>query len=216
MAQFIFKSMLAGVLIAIAGGIYIQCENRIIGAMLFAIGLIAVLVLDANLFTGKVGYVDTRKKICHAFFMMLINLVTAFLIGLLFRGVHMIGMAYPEGSVVAGFGAAGPFGEGSARFGKTWYNIMFDGFGCGVLIYLAVELFKKTNSVIPVVLCVMAFILSGAEHSVADAFYLGASVLTPKAFGYLWLVALGNIVGAVAVHWLQVAADKIPSVRLED
>jgi len=67
-----------------------------------------------------------------------------------------------------------------------------------------------------VVLCVMAFILSGAEHSVADAFYLGASVLTPKAFGYLWLVAFGNIAGAIAVHWLQVAADKIPSVRLED
>ena len=53
-----------------------------------------------------------------------------------------------------------------------------DGFGCGVLIYLAVELYRKTHKFIPVIICVMAFILSGTEHSIADAFFLGASQFT--------------------------------------
>ena len=55
----IFKSILAGVLIALAGHIYLNCSNKIVGAFLFSIGLIGVIVLKANLYTGKVGYVKS-------------------------------------------------------------------------------------------------------------------------------------------------------------
>jgi len=90
--------------------------------------------------------------------------------------------------------------------------MLADGFGCGALIYLAVELYRKTKSFIPVIICVMAFILSGTEHSIADAFYLGASILSWKAFGYLGLVIVGNSLGAVGVHWLQKGAEMLNEI----
>jgi len=203
-AQFIFKSLLAGILIALAGGTYLACcgaiadqsLSKVVGAFLFSIGLIGVLALDANLFTGKVGYIDSRRKFGLACVCLVYNLLAAFLIGFLYRGLHLSA-------------AAGPFAPDSARLAKTWYQMFFDGFGCGTLIYLAVELYKRTKSFVPVIICVMAFILSGTEHCIADAFYLGASALSWKAFGYLWIVIAGNSAGAVAVHWLQVGADKL-------
>ena len=65
--QHIFKSMLAGMLIAVAGAVFLSCQTmipdksiaKVAGSFLFSIGLIGVLVLEADLFTGKIGYVDT-------------------------------------------------------------------------------------------------------------------------------------------------------------
>ena len=201
--QHIFKSMLAGMLIAVAGAVFLSCQTmipdksiaKLIGSFLFSIGLIGVLVLEADLFTGKIGYVDTWSKLGLASTALVFNLIIAFLIGLLYKGINFSSM-----SVNGVF----PF---DSRLAKEWYQLLFDGFICGVLIYLAVELYKKTKSFIPVIMCVMAFILSGAEHSIADAFYLGASQLSLVAFGKLGLVIAGNAAGSLAIHWLQRGAE---------
>ena len=199
----IFKSMLAGMLIAVAGAVFLSCQKiitdeniaKVAGSFLFSIGLIGVLVLEADLFTGKIGYVDTWSKLGLASTALVFNLIIAFLIGLLYNGINFSSI-----SVNSVF----PF---DSRLAKEWYQLLFDGFICGILIYLAVELYKKTKSFIPVIMCVMAFILSGAEHSIADAFYLGASQLSLVAFGKLGLVIVGNAVGSLITHWLQRGAE---------
>lgn len=203
--QHIFKSMLAGMLIAVAGAVFLSCQTmipdksiaKVVGSFLFSIGLIGVLVLEADLFTGKIGYVDTWSKLGLASTALVFNLIIAFLIGLLYKGINFSSM-----SVNGVF----PF---DSRLAKEWYQLLFDGFICGVLIYLAVELYKKTKSFIPVIICVMAFILSGAEHSIADAFYLGASQLSLVAFGKLGLVIAGNAAGSLTIHWLQRGAEHL-------
>ena len=203
--QHIFKSMLAGMLIAVAGAVFLSCQAmipdksiaKVVGSFLFSIGLIGVLVLEADLFTGKIGYVDTWSKLGLASTALVFNLIIAFLIGLLYKGINFSSM-----SVNSVF----PF---DSRLAKDWYQLLFDGFICGILIYLAVELYKKTKSFIPVIMCVMAFILSGAEHSIADAFYLGASQLSLVAFGKLGLVIAGNAAGSLAIHWLQRGAEHL-------
>ena len=202
-AQHIFKSMLAGMLIAVAGTVFLSCQTmipdksiaKVVGAFLFSIGLIGVIVLEADLFTGKIGHVDTWPKLGIASTALVFNLIIAFLIGLLYKGINFSSM-----SVNGVF----PF---DSRLAKEWYQLLFDGFICGVLIYLAVELYKKTKSFISVIMCVMAFILSGAEHSIADAFYLGASQLSLVAFGKLGLVIIGNAAGSLITHWLQRGAE---------
>ena len=201
--QHIFKSMLAGMLIAVAGAVFLSCQTmipdksiaKVVGSFLFSIGLIGVLVLEADLFTGKIGYVDTWSKLGLASTALVFNLIIAFLIGLLYKSINFSSM-----SVNSVF----PF---DSRLAKEWYQLLFDGFICGVLIYLAVELYKKTKSFIPVIMCIMAFILSGAEHSIADAFYLGASQLSLAAFGKLGLVIIGNAAGSLITHWLQRGAE---------
>ena len=201
--QHIFKSMLAGMLIAVAGAVFLSCQTmipdksiaKVVGAFLFSIGLMGVIVLEADLFTGKIGYVDTWSKLGIASIALVFNLIIAFLIGLLYKGINFSSI-----SVNSVF----PFGS---RLAKEWYQLLFDGFICGVLIYLAVELYKKTKSFIPVIMCVMAFILSGAEHSIADAFYLGASQLSLVAFGKLGLIIIGNAAGSLITRWLQRGAE---------
>ena len=201
--QHVFKSMLAGMLIAVAGVIFLSCQKiitdeniaKVVGSFLFSVGLIGVLVLEADLFTGKIGYVDTWSKLGLASTALVFNLITAFLIGLLYNGINFSSI-----SVNSVF----PF---DSRLAKEWYQLLFDGFICGILIYLAVELYKKTKNFIPVIMCVMAFILSGAEHSIADAFYLGASKLSLVAFGKLGLIIIGNAAGSLITHWLQKGAE---------
>ena len=201
----IFKSMLAGMLIAVAGAVFLSCQTmipdksiaKVVSSFLFSIGLIGVLVLEADLFTGKIGYVDMWSKFGLALIALVFNLIIAFLIGLLYKGINFSSM-----SVNGVF----PF---DSRLAKEWYQLLFDGFICGILIYLAVELYKKTKSFIPVIMCVMAFILSGAEHSIADAFYLGASQLSLVAFGKLGLVIVGNVAGSLITHWLQRGAEHL-------
>lgn len=59
----VLKSAFAGLLISLGAFIYLAFPN-ILGACLFSIGLISVIVLGANLFTGKVGYVKDKWFCC--------------------------------------------------------------------------------------------------------------------------------------------------------
>lgn len=186
----IIKSVLAGILIALAGHIYLNCSNKIVGAFLFSIGLIGVIVLKASLYTGKVGYVKTKKDIFEILIVLVFNLVSAYLVGLLVKSSYDLGLPY------------------EARLLKSEFRVFLDGVFCGMLIYLAVELYKKTNSLIPVIMCVMAFILAGFEHSIADAYYMGVTGLSAKGLLYMLLIVLGNAVGSLVLRHIQLLCEK--------
>ena len=195
--QLILKSILAGALIAMAGWIFLSCQSldigawsKAIGAASFSVGLVAVIGLQANLYTGKIGYVNSKQSAIEAFVILAVNLISAFLIGLLYRAC--VGTSAAMGS----------------RLAKEWYRILVDGFFCGALIYIAVEMHKKTKSFLPVILCVTTFILGGFEHSIADMAYYGASELTWKGLGYVGLVVLGNSLGSLAIRYLQLGLFK--------
>jgi formate transporter len=183
--NFFLKSVSAGLLIAIAGWAFLQIDSKTIGSLVFGVGLVAVIILQANLYTGKIGYLDNKNKILGLLVMLITNIVVAFLIGLLYRA--MVGY-----SIVM-----------STKLDKTWYRVLVDGIGCGACIYIAVEGYKQTKSFVPVILGVMAFILAGFEHCVADAFYYGASELTWKGLGYIGLISLGNTIGSLLIRFLQ-------------
>lgn len=181
----ITKSILAGVLIALAGLIYLKTENKIIGSFLFSLGLCSVVVMKAKLYTGAIGYTNSWKSLGQAIIMLVFNLLTAYVMGLIFRGIY------------------GTIPAMDSRLAKTWYEIFFDALGCGACIYIGVELYKKTKSFLPVVMCVMAFILAGFEHVVADVAYLGISEPSWIGFGYIILIAVGNSLGSLVVRALQ-------------
>ncbi len=187
----ILKSILAGALISTAGVIYLNCPNKIVGAFLFSVGLLGVFLLDANLFTGKIGYVNSKKTILDSMLFLVINLVTAFLIGLLYR--------LYKGEVSTAF---------DSRMVKQWYQLLLDGIGCGALIYIATESYKQMKSIIIPIICVAGFILAGFEHSIADAFYFGASSLSWEGLLYLLIVIVGNAIGSLVIRFLQVGINK--------
>lgn len=191
MIKTILKSILAGVLIALAGIVYLSCTDKVVGSFLFSFGLCLVIILEANLYTGKVGYVNSKKDVFDLAIMLILNLVSAFLVGLIAK----TGSLHDSADAVV-----------SAKldvFYDTWWIMLLKSIGCGICIYGAVEGYKKTKSFIPVILGVMCFILAGFNHVVADAFYIGAARFYWINLVYLLLVAVGNAIGSILIRLLQ-------------
>ena len=53
-----WKSVLAGIMIGLAGIVNLNVDNKFIGAFLFSFGLITILAQNLNLYTGKVGTIN--------------------------------------------------------------------------------------------------------------------------------------------------------------
>ena len=49
----LIRSICAGAAIALGGTVFLSSESKVVGAMLFSVGLITVLVFGFDLFTGK-------------------------------------------------------------------------------------------------------------------------------------------------------------------
>lgn len=186
MIKTILKSILAGVLIALAGIVYLSCTDKVVGSFLFSFGLCLVIILEANLYTGKVGDVKSVDDLSEVLFMLILNLVSAYLVGLLsgMRSLHDSAAAIV-----------------TTKLETEWWITLLKSIGCGICIYGSVEGYKKTKSFIPVILGVMCFILAGFNHVVADAFYIGAARF--GSLQYLLLVAIGNAIGSILIRLLQ-------------
>jgi formate/nitrite transporter FocA (FNT family) len=195
--RLITKSILAGVLIALAGIVYLNCSDKVVGSFLFSFGLCLVIILEANLYTGKVGYVKSVDSLSEVLFMLILNLVSAYLVGLL------SGMGPMHDSAVAII---------TTKLETEWWITLLKSIGCGICIYGAVEGYKKTKSFILVILGVMCFILAGFNHVVADAFYIGAARF--GSLQYLLLVAMGNAIGSILIRLLQRGwKDELPTTK---
>ena len=186
MIKTILKSILAGVLIALAGIVYLSCTDKVVGSFLFSFGLCLVILLEANLYTGKVGYIKSVDDLSEVLFMLILNWVSAYLVGLL----SGMGSLHDSAAAIV-----------TTKLETEWWITLLKSIGCGICIYGSVEGYKKTKSFIPVILGVMCFILAGFNHVVADAFYIGAARF--GSLQYLLLVAIGNAIGSILIRLLQ-------------
>lgn len=186
--RLISKSTLAGLLISLGATAFLTADNKIVGALLFSIGLTAVILLEANLYTGKIGYVNSRGKLIDAVVILILNLLAASICGLIFYSTknNICGNLWLN------------------KLTKSWHEFLFDSIGCGICIYLSVELYKKTGSIFVIVLGVLVFILGGFEHCIADIFYLNAAMsFDLKSILYILIAIIGNSVGSLLIRFLQ-------------
>ena len=49
------RGVLAGLMISIGGYVYLGCENRVVGAVFFTVGLITITLFGFDLYTGKIA-----------------------------------------------------------------------------------------------------------------------------------------------------------------
>ena len=186
--QLVSKSTLAGLLISLGATAFLTADNKIVGALLFSIGLTAVILLEANLYTGKIGYVNSKAKLISAALILIQNLLVALVCGLIFYST--------KNNVCENLWLN--------KLVKSWHEFLFDSIGCGICIYLSVELYKKTGSIFVIVLGVLVFILSGFEHCIADIFYLSASMsFDLKSILYILIAIIGNSIGSLLIRFLQ-------------
>ena len=186
--RLISKSTLAGLLISLGATAFLTADNKIVGALLFSIGLTAVILLEANLYTGKIGYVNSRGKLIDAVVILILNLLAASICGLIFYSA--------KNNICENLWLN--------KLTKSWHEFLFDSIGCGICIYLSVELYKKTGSIFVIVLGVLVFILGGFEHCIADIFYLNAAMsFDLKSILYILIAIIGNSVGSLLIRFLQ-------------
>ena len=188
------SSVCAGVLISIGGCVFLACENRYVGAVLFSVALLCICLKGYALYTGRVGYIiESHKKSDFAALAVILigNLITTFLLGMLVR-VSMPQLGETATAICSG------------KLTQAFWQTLVRAFFCGILMYLAVSIYKEKNSVLGILFCVPVFILCGFEHSIADMFYLGASgIFSVKIILFTALVVAGNTFGAIVLPLLK-------------
>ena len=193
MLRKIASGLAAGICISLGGAVFLAAENRIAGAVLFSVALLCICFKGYALFTGRVGFIPedhSRDALETLFLCLLGNALGTVLGGLLIR------LALP------GLGAAAlTLCEGKLAQ-LLWSTLIRGGF-CGVLMYLAVSTWRDSKTPLGILFCIPVFILSGFEHSIADIFYFAASGLVSlRAFLFIWVVILGNALGAMILPLL--------------
>ncbi|WFR57836.1 formate/nitrite transporter family protein [Anaerocolumna sp. AGMB13025] len=184
------KAIMAGIAISIGGTIYLTLENHIAGAFLFSIGLFTIYTFGLNLYTGKVCYIPNEKPrfLLTVLIVILGNAVGTVGTGYLYRGTKLVKLVDHTSELV------------SLKLSDTLYSTFIMAVFCGIMMCIAVIGFQTIKDSVgkhlALILPIMVFILSGFEHSIADMFYFSlANAWNGKAFVYIIVIALGNLVG---------------------
>ncbi len=191
----LFKSFLAGIMIAIGGTVFLSIENKVIGASLFSIGLFGVLIYNLNLYTGKIGYLITNlnlKYIKELIITLIGNFIGACSVGFILRYTRIYDKICEKSLILA-----------NAKLNDNILSIFILSIFCGLLMYYAVNGFKKQTDFgkyLVVYLGVAVFILCGFEHCIANMYYFSvADIWSLKTLGYTGIMFLGNSLGSFII-----------------
>ena len=183
-AKCLVRAILAGMMIGIGGCVYLGCEVKWVGAILFAVGLFAIFSFRMDLYTGKVGYVfdNDRSYIPYLLVVILGNFIGCLLLGLM--------MPLDAASNLA-----------QVKLDNySFLQVLFKGVLCGMLMFIAADCYKNTKSFIATFVCVPVFILAGFEHSIADMFYFcSAGAFSVESLVFILTVLIGNAIGGFLI-----------------
>lgn len=203
----------------------------VLGGLCFSLGLICVIVAGSELFTGNALMIIAKVSGKIGWGGMLKNWVVVWvgnfvgslvLVGIIV-GCGVMGIkGYADGSTVNTIGDQ-MVKVASGKINLTASQIFFRGIVCNLLVCLAVWMGFCGRTVIDKIFTsifpVMAFVALGAEHCVANMFFLPMGVIA-NSMGYggdivltwggalynIGLATLGNIVGGAVfvglIYWV--------------
>lgn len=183
--QIIRSSIIAGICIGIAGFGYLA-EKSIIGAVLFAFGLLAVVHYGLKLYTGTAGFFK-KGEFGQLFLILVGNLIGCLLVALIARCSPLPLQETAQNLLVSRLNS-GPLNGGVLAI------------GCGFIMTTAVQ-FGRQSKFLPLLFGVPLFITCGFPHSIADAFYylcVPVSFLADNALEVIIFyvsIVIGNFIG---------------------
>ena len=178
-------AILAGIMIGFGGVIYLMCANKMVGALLFSFGLLTIVCQGYALYTGRVGYF---REYGWASILTTIagNFIGTWIVA---KGFSLSRHTVDIAAVVA------------PKLQDSSLSIFLLSIGCGAMMYLAVDSYRKSKSWLFVVMPIVIFILSGFEHSIANMFYLSlAGEWGVEALRITALALVGNAVGSWMIN----------------
>ena len=187
-------SALGGMMISIGGIVYLSVESKILGSILFSIGLFYVLNSGFYLFTGKVGYWPQNDFSYWKYLAVvwLGNFFGTFLTAFLFS-ITRNSNVFEKAEALS-----------MVKLNDGILSIFILSVFCGILMFLAVDGFKTIDNYLgkclATFLSVSVFILSGFEHCVANMFFFSAAkVWSLNTLYYLIIMSFGNLVGGCLI-----------------
>ena len=199
MLKNVINGFFAGILISIGGAVYLACDNKYVGSLLFTVALVCICYQGYSLYTGKICYIP-QKHGKEEF--------SVLLTGLLGNVIATTVCGYALAYAIPKLREAG-LNAGTLKLQQEMPQTFIRAFFCGILIFLAVDIFKNHKTPLGIILCIPVFILSGFEHSVADMFYFAVSgMVSFKAFVFIWIVVLGNSAGGMLLPLLSLLGGK--------
>lgn len=165
----ILRGIMAGVMIALAATGYLSLDNSFLGSSVFSIGLFGIYYFGFYLYTGKVGFVVKDKNPLKVLTILFSNIIGTVSCALLLRQTRLVD-SYLMTHVIE---------VAEHKVHDSLLSIFILAVFCGFLMYIAASAFQKgeeTNnrvfSAIVIYLCVVVFLLSSFDHSIANSFYI--------------------------------------------
>ena len=203
-AQFISFCLMAfcsGLTIGIGGTASLLASHifdnagKLIGATLFSLGILAIVMFEMKLFTGLIS--DIPEMGVKNFWKLPVCFVGNML-GVIFTAVLV--QFSPLADIVVPKGAEVISGK---IFAEMWPIKAFcSAILCGFLITLSIGAVKYAprkglSTTVGVMFPIIVFAFCGFDHSVANTLYVYFLGFSWQAVGYLMMCILGNIVGGV-------------------
>ena len=181
--------------------------QKLLSGCMFPIGLILVVILGAELFTGNNALlIPSYMKGSHGFGTVIRNWM------LVYVGNFIGAVTFTWFFVYAcGLTAADPYHSAAISIARMkvsmpWLTVMLKGIGANWCVCLAVWLALSGKTFFEKALAcwlpVMAFVVLGYEHSIANMFYLPLGMMEGAGIGmweaiwsYIIPATIGNIIG---------------------
>jgi len=219
---FIF-GVLAGIYIAFgaavatavsSGGTLDPGLTKFLAGSVFSVGLILVLILGSELFTGNIlmtiGLIYQKYSLGR----VLRNWLIVYF-GNLLGSLFIAWLVFNSGLLVH-LGSLTPIGTVAVKIVETKLQLSFTealcrGILCNMLVCLAVIMCIASRTIggkiLGIYFPIMAFVASGYEHSVANMYFLPAGLMAKgefssgslAIFNNLIPVTIGNIIGGLLI-----------------
>ncbi len=185
------SAVLAGMCVGFGGVVFLSLDNRIIGSVMFTVGLFTICTFGLHLFTGKVCYALENGKSYNLALpvIWLGNLAGTGVTALIVKLSRIDGIAEQATELTA------------VKLDDSILSLFLLGVLCNIFIYIAVEGYKNNphelGKYLSLFFGVMVFILAGTEHCVADMFYFWLSGWSADAAVRVLVITLGNAAGGI-------------------
>ncbi len=218
LAVFCLMAVLSGFMIGIGGTASLLANNllgvwgKLIGALLFSLGIYAIVTYGMKLFTGMVADIPKMgmKNMWRLPLCFLGNIIGVAIVALLVWNSPLAATVVPQGKLAIA-------GKLSA---DNWAIKCFcSAILCGWLITLSVWASKyapkkNLSASIEVIFPVVVFAFCGFDHSVANMLYFYFyGEISWHVVGYIVMSILGNIVGGVLLPLVILLKEKAKEER---
>ena len=184
-------SIMAGAFIAMGAMFFLLVSGdpdlpfaiqRVLGGVLFSLGLLLVVVCGAELFTGNTMIVMSAASKKISWGAVLKNWVVVF-VGNFVGALIIVGLVYLSGMHTMNGGIVGQtmVNVASSKMTPDWLTLFAKGIMCNFLVCLAVWIGYAGKTVadkmLGILLPIAAFVACGFEHCVANMFFLPMGIL---------------------------------------